>query len=172
TAHIDPSPGLSRGSQLSFGERGGQAYDPDGVVEWAVACGAWATPVYRGSVLGGKLGRRLRNSACVFGLLRSLRIPALVHASAEAAEFGTVRNFLSAEWASSAPSPLHEQEFQCGVATGRCLFWDAAAALQSEVRTSGGALGARRATANGCLTGVNRENRDGLSDLTTTSSSW
>src|SRR5207248_8111729 len=47
---IDPSPGIPRRPHISFSEGGGQAYDPDGVVEWAAACGPWATPVYRGGV--------------------------------------------------------------------------------------------------------------------------
>src|SRR5438067_11544014 len=106
TAHIDPSPGIPRRPHISFSEGGGQAYDPDGVVEWAAACGPWATSVYRGGVLGGQLGTRLRDLACVFGLLRRLRVPALVHAFAEAAAFGTVWNFLSAQRSSSASSPL------------------------------------------------------------------
>src|SRR5882762_5314423 len=84
-AHADASPGISRRSHVSFGERGGQAYDSDGVVERPAACRGGAASVYRGGVVGGKLGLGLRFSGCVFRLLRSLRIPSLVHASAEAA---------------------------------------------------------------------------------------
>src|SRR5438874_12452445 len=107
-ARADASSGLSRRSHISSGERGGQAHDPDGVVEWPVAYRCLPTSLSRSGVLGWELGSGLRVNNCVRRVLWRVRVPALVHASAEAATFGTVWNFLSAQWASSASSPLHE----------------------------------------------------------------
>src|ERR1041385_124247 len=104
------------------------------MVEWpAVDC---PRP---GALRGGLVAPRqrrtgLRHAAGRLPLLRGLRIHALVHAYSAETDGGAERDILSAERTSPAASPLHEQEFQRGIAAGRFLSGHTAAAFEGAVR--------------------------------------
>ena len=101
-------------------------------------------------------GDRLRRILC------RVRIHPLVHAFAQEAACGAIRDFLPAERPPSSASPLHEPQFQRGSASGGCRVGHNDFAVEDPLQTSDRPHGPERPAEN-------KADADGGNDVSFTS---